>query len=676
MVYLLQMITFFRSDPAMPLSVRLRTLLKALLAALALWGVPALAEDRADADYHAALEQARAGQYDVALTRLQTLATSYPDRPRYFFDYVTVLVWAGHDASALALLPRIQTEADPVYLIEALGHAARNMKEFALATRLYNTVLRRDPERLASVAGLALAQAGAGKPMEALTIIETRRQQNARDPQLLDALQVVADAFLAQREPKRARDLYRQILQQRPDDFSASLGLFYALIDSEDHAAALVVIDQLAARQPETTVDPASGLSQTNPRWQRVQFVAAMARAYTDNLPEAQQRLEHLAAAAPTDAAPQETLGYVYLWRGWPRRALDSFDRALALKKDSRGARIGRVQALQELSSYSTANAELQVLQGDASNVTDLQRAQRRRDLHALRELRLTVARGFGSGSGSDTQQGSRSLDLDSYLFSTPYVDRWRAFLHGRLSSADLTEGYEQYRRVGAGVEYRASDLSFEAELDRDPGAANDTGAQLRLTCTPDDHWLYGLGLDSFSDDVPLRARFYGIHARSLDTRLDYRFSESRRSGARLGMLDFTDGNQRLYTSGYFLQRLVNEPAYKLDGTLNLYVSHNTRAAAPYFNPRNDLSLNLSLDNEWLLWRRYEQSFRHRVGVTVGSYRQQDFATVNTWDVRYEQQWNPDDKTELRYGVSRGRPVYDGRSEYNTRLYLSLGVRF
>jgi biofilm PGA synthesis protein PgaA len=113
-----------------------------------------------------------------------------------------------------------------------------------------------------------------------------------------------------------------------------------------------------------------------------------------------------------------------------------------------------------------------------------------------------------------------------------------------------------------------------------------------------------------------------------------------------------------------------------MDGLLGIYASRNTRDDAPYFNPASDLAADVTLDNEWLLYRRYEYSFSHRLALTAGTYHQEDFGSDPTWALQYEQRWAPHDQFDLAYGVTRARRIYDGDAEYQTTLYLNLDWRF
>jgi biofilm PGA synthesis protein PgaA len=84
----------------------------------------------------------------------------------------------------------------------------------------------------------------------------------------------------------------------------------------------------------------------------------------------------------------------------------------------------------------------------------------------------------------------------------------------------------------------------------------------------------------------------------------------------------------------------------------------------------------LTLINEQRLWRRYDRSFVHRLFLTLGNYRQQDFGSGEVAAIRYEQEWSLDNRLGLRYGAQRGFHPYDGVREYANFYNLSLNWRF
>jgi biofilm PGA synthesis protein PgaA len=290
-----------------------------------------------------------------------------------------------------------------------------------------------------------------------------------------------------------------------------------------------------------------------------------------------------------------------------------------------------------------------------------------------MRELWVQASATFSSGS----QFGSRDLDLDTRLYSVPQKLRYRVFGRDYLAQATFPEGKAAYHRFGAGLEYRARDLELSGELSDGFGRDAGVGLALRGLWMADDHWRFSGAYDSYSNEVPLRGRLNDdLDGWSLGANAEYRVHESRSFAAGLQYLEFSDGNQRTIENASAFQRLINRPRYKLDGRLGIYASQNTRNATSYYNPGSDLSLDASVINEWLLMRRYDRSFLHRLGLSLGMYEENGFSDKLVPGLFYEHEWRLYDRINLIYGVALNRPAYDGVYETHTRLYLNLHWRF
>lgn len=479
-----------------------------------------------------------------------------------------------------------------------------------------------------------------------------------------------ADACLYLEQPERARDLYTQALAQQPENFDAGIGLFYAYVEMEDHERAQAVIDELAAQTPVWIRyrDDA----QPNPQKIQAETAAALARAFADKPDDAYQRLHRLNVQAPYNADIRSELAYVSFWRGWPRRALSDFELALNADPGHLGAQTGHANALLNLYEFQRAAAEIQNLDEEhprSKSVVDLQRLW---EIHNMRELRVDVARGLNSG----VQEGTDDFTLNTYLYAGPQHYRYRPFVHGYLDRAKFPQGHVTYRRYGAGLEYRRRDIELTGELTTGAGEQDDLGIGARLNWMPGDYWRFDFAADSYSNDIPLRARLDGIDGWSAGLNTAYRFSESRRIDLRLQRIDFSDDNLRTGGAFTYMERLVSGPRYKLDGTLELSMSGNTRSDAPYFNPGRDAFHGVTLTNEWLTSRRYTRAFRQRLGFAIGSYHQDGFGAHGTWNARYEHDWEFGEQLNLLYGIERSRHIYDGDSELRLQMDLSLVWRF
>jgi biofilm PGA synthesis protein PgaA len=482
-----------------------------------------------------------------------------------------------------------------------------------------------------------------------------------------------ASAYLAQRQPEAARDIYLALLAQQPDHFQDRLGLFYSYMDIPDYDGALETAQQLKNMAHARPAKSAAARRTKQADQLSADIAVALAQAWTDNLAAAATQLTTLEAQAPYNARLHTELGYVYLWRGWPRRALNAFDLANNIDTEAVPARVGKVAAQRAVRQYQNSEQSLLSLERGYADDDGVRKQRRAWDIHNKRQLRIEAFAGDSNGQ----QFGSRNATLDGWLYSRPLDYRYRIYARGHIAYADFIEGPETYQRYGAGIEYRVPDWILTGELSTGYGDYTDTGARAVVTWLPDDHWTLSGGVDSYSNDVPLRGRLNeAIEGKSAQLDADYRFHESRALSAGAQFIDMSDGNERTSASGAFFQRLVTQPRYKLDSWLRLYGSKNTRQNASYFNPERDSSITVTLRNEWLVQRRYSSQFFHRLGFTLGQYKQKNFDSGAMWTVNYEHHWFRNDTFELLYGIARSRHPYDGVDEDENQVYLTLDWRF
>jgi biofilm PGA synthesis protein PgaA len=483
-----------------------------------------------------------------------------------------------------------------------------------------------------------------------------------------------ADAYLYLEQPEKARDLYLRALQPTSDNFNAQVQLFYAYSDGEQHREALEQIDGVVAATPRRIAAYSPLTIADNPDYASATATAAAARGYQDYLDVAQQRLEDLRRLAPYNMEVRDKLALIYGARGWPRRAEQEHLWILAVEPAYRDSRVGYANTLRELQDWAPAGREVAALEAAYPEDRQVQRAARQWRIQNMRELQIDA--GAGESSGGAGPLGTREHAFETRLYSQPIGQDWRAFLHQFEASATFTDGKGYRRRLGAGAEYRVRDLRLAAELSDSYDSDSDLGASLTGSWSLDDHWIFEGAVDSSSNDIPLQARLADVRGKSLRAGVTWRAHESRSFGASFQTLDFSDGNRRNILTGSAFQRFVTGPVWKLDGAAALYASSNSASNVNYFNPDEDFGLDLTLIGEQRLWRRYDRSLVHRLFLTLGTYRQQDFGSGEVGAIRYEQEWSLDDRLGLRYGAQRGFHPYDGVREYANFYNLSLNWRF
>jgi biofilm PGA synthesis protein PgaA len=494
---------------------------------------------------------------------------------------------------------------------------------------------------------------------EVIALHEALAAENAPIPDY--ALAAAADAYRQEGKPGTARRLYSELLTRNPGDFDTRLSLFYLDFDDGEYVSALKEIDRLAAEQR----DPSRKL--------QAESAAIKGRAWVGQLGEGERRLTPLVDRAPNNSSLHADLGYIYLWRGWPRLAKDEFQLSRAIDPEALDPQLGEAAAQWELFEFRQAAESRAALEARYPGNNQVARLQREEERFHLRELRVEVSGRWNSGAAV----GSRDLTLDVTLYSSPIATHYRLFDHAHYDSARFPEGTGLFRRLGAGLEYRARDVRIVGELTTGYRREAGVGLSLRADWMPDDFWMLGAHLDTQSNGVPLRGRLNEqIDGWGAGLNADYRFHESRSIGVGWERLGFSDGNRRTVWSAVVVQGFIHRPKYKLDGRLGFYGSNNSREEASYYNPKSDLSSEITLINEWLVFRRGPRSFIHRLGLMAGTYSESGFGSKGIWGIYYEHEWNLSDRLYLLYGIGRARPVYDGAAENSLRYYLTLDWRF
>lgn len=774
-----------------------------------------------------AIELARSGELDEALTILAELHQLFPEDRRIRQDYLVVLGWAERDAEAVVLAQDMDLSEAPDYVLEALGKSLRNTQHFEAAVALYALALQRSPDHFPFQAGSAYALAEARRFAEARTRVALLLQKYPEDSEVLQiaayveksagdrlaalayhqrtlalapehigarrerillldelgathlalsyaeadahllsreewlllqtnlaahrvrwsalpppspqarfaeadrtleqiganlaaldpadpvaqpfylqgridrivalrnrvfmpqavaqyeqlkadevvipayALKAAGDAYLYLQQPERARELYLQALQDMPGDFETRLALFYAHVEAEDFPAAYALVDELRAEQP--LWQHPGGVRQPAPNRERLdaETAAALARVFGAEYAEAQARFEKMVAHAPRNPDLIRELANVYSVRGWPRRAQATYAKGLSMAPDHLGLQAGHAGTRLDLSEFAEAEREIADLYALYPENRQVQHLQQFWRIHQMRELQVSAAYADSSGAEPD----GRELRLGSTLYSSPFLTHYRAFVSGFWSRADFPEGQGIYQRYGGGAQYRGRALESRVEVSANHSDGGDLGLAWRGTWYRDDHWSFPFALEWFSSETPLRALRNGVDADALRLGADYRVSELRRLGIGGHYLDFSDGNRRLRAQAYLRQRLVTRPHYKLDAILDLGTSVNSRSDVAYFSPEQDASLEATLDNDWLLYRRYSRAFSHRLALSAGLYQQKSFGVDPIGGLAYEHNWQADYRFNLIYGAALRYRVWDGQGETGTEYYLRLGWR-
>lgn len=628
-----------------------------------------------------------AQEYTEALHAYQRLTELAPKEREGWRGYIQSLRMLGafHQAGALAAAHADALSAEEAAALQAdtaavlIRWGAADEDKAALRY-LHTDMALREEERLLGqpLPGMTdrlrydrlVALANRRQSAEAAALYETLLREEKTIPDYARA--AAAASYLELKQPEQARDLYRALVAEAPQNASYRWGLFHALVDCEDHVAAQETIDRLAEEAPLWIHAYSPLMMRENPAYLETRQSAAMARAYADQLEEAQQRLETLLARAPGNTATRASLSNVARWRGWPRRAMDESDLALGSEPEFKEARLSAQAAALARQDWQRAQTETQWLTTNYPEDRSAQDAAAMNALHDMRELAVDSTWDAGGEVG-------HSFTVHSKLYSAPLnfgqPRAWRAFASLARMNATFEGGNGFRQWLGTGLDYAWRDWSAQVEL-REGIKPNRLGLAGALSYAADDQWTFSAAAETDTTDLPGKGLNQNLTAQKYTASATWRRDEARQISATATRQEFNDDNRRNELSAVWRERWVNQPRFKLYTDAALSQSDNSLANAPYFNPSSATGAGVDVIAEWLGSRRFERSLWHRVVVGAGSYAQEGFGTLPTSSVKYEQDWALDRATFFTWGIGLKRHPYDGKKETARYLDLRLNWRF
>jgi len=160
-------------------------------------------------------------------------------------------------------------------------------------------------------------------------------------------LEEVAWAYLYLDQSYKALTLCDEVLKTQPHSFNGRMVKFYTLQELREWNMARQVLDEL-----DQEIPPFIGEDKNRrPNWTKLDI--ALARGwffiYEDRLREAERYFEDLHEKAPAHTALRNGLAHVYLFRGWPRKALKEFTIIETLESEFFKTQTGKIMGLNEL---------------------------------------------------------------------------------------------------------------------------------------------------------------------------------------------------------------------------------------------------------------------------------------------------------------------------------------
>lgn len=508
---------------------------------------------------------------------------------------------------------------------------------------------------------------------EAVEQYESLLAQNASIPAYVRA--AAADAYLEQRQPERARDLYLSALNDPvgskvPEAFDWQIALMYAYGEAEQHREAEELADRLLASMPAFMHKGTLAVEAPNEEYSRAALMAALVRLYADRMDVAEQRLTELRMLAPFNHDIRSAWALLQLVRDHPRAALEEYALLQADYPESVEAGLGHAESLLTINRLDDAKTVFSQVEKKYPDRMAVQVFKRELESHDAFHLQVDTVVGKGAeNAGAETV-------FDAILYSPPLTNSlgtpFRAYARVSRAEGDADDESISRTRTGVGIDYRFNGVLAALEVNHASGEASRNGVGANLSVGWSDQWRSYVELDTNVNDLAAAAYRDGVTGRSLTVGTTWTKNESRTIGGELAQTRFSDDNRRDAARLWWNERWISGPVFKLGTTAAFSASRNNLDGANYFNPERDREATLTVTGEWLGWRHYEKAFRQRLSLTAGHYSQKGYSGGEVGDLRYEHEWRVDPALYLSYGIGHSLHPYDGEREHRNYAFLSL----
>lgn len=477
-----------------------------------------------------------------------------------------------------------------------------------------------------------------------------------------------ADAKLYLRKPEEALKIYRDALAGGwdPQQGNTRMAIYYTDIELGRYKAAEEILDALDKELPEQIVE--RGELRDNLRKEEVALSRGWSLAYQDRLAEANRYAEDLLSRAPYNSGIRSLLAQIYLWRGWPRRALEEFSIVRNIDPKDIVGQIGYSYALNENDQGEAARRLAKELLAKYPRNLHVQRLNRYFEIADMRTVTLNAAYTAEDPGVSGVEWSTR--------YEQPLLPFRKLFAEYVWRSLKEDEFEDNTRRGMVGLDWRLNhDWWYLGSVSVDENGSN-FGYASQLTYNPNDYLSLSALYDSYSLNVPLRARVTGVDATEGGFAARFRPNENFESELRGSLFKFSDGNEYRAFNLRLDQAVTTAAYWKTRLALEGYAGHYSETEVDYYSPASVYSLYLVPMVEHTWFRRYERAMVDRLYLAPGKQWQNKFGSKDVWYARYEQDWRFSDTLGFLVGTIFSRRYYDAEATDAWNIYLTLKNNF
>ena len=539
--------------------------------------------------------------------------------------------------------------------------------EDLLTTRNFAVLNQLDLSRIQSLDfDLIVAYDQGNRYKDAIELYQSLDHEHVEFPMYVRL--AIANSLAKNHQYADAARFYVDYLKHDPDNFNAKMGYFYALIDQDKFDDADILIKgmsddlraQLLSAQKRAYVpgENRDFVRTLRERYTNTQIAAASALSYRDQLDAANLGIDRILNEAPASTDALVTKGNIELWMGNPRQALEYFQIARGASPENVDARVGRANASFDMHDYKAFNEQVGNL---LSEYPDLQRVK---DLETKRVIYQSplLTGDFALANGKSSARDLNSATADVRVYSNPIDDNYRVYARfrglysGPAVQSDVSAGAIGLKYAGPGHE-----IALEG---------GDRGyAKLEGTKFLNDSWSGSLSFER-NGFYLFPGALYPIYTGNVaGGAINWKNNDTQKAVVGYQYWRLSNNNQTQMFAN-FVQRLLTDYNYRLEGSLWIGNQQNSNPNVGYFAPWNQTEYSGTASFEFLQWRDQESkkySFWHKIWGTYGVVTQQGFATLAMNSVGYGQNFTLGDQQRLAWGVGRTYFPFDGaQSSYLT----------
>jgi biofilm PGA synthesis protein PgaA len=542
-------------------------------------------------------------------------------------------------------------------LLEALKGrmAVERLKwdEYDLGLFLLENILKADPQNFGARCDYIVALRKKNRMKEILEQYKILEKSGRPIPYWV--LETVADAHLYLRHPREAVKFYRAALDKNPPNpYNSYMGLFYTYTELrqwDDADQMWVKIDDLIKRRKLNELELHEALVAWG--WYLI---------FQDKLEQAQKYFSDLVKKAGLNVGFRSGLAHTYYWRGWPRRALEEFRIAQNMDPKDRQTLIGLAQTLDALNyKYEARALAADLMRKYPTNVhvNDMDQDLKVEDMHEV-SGDMRYIQELDGGKASEfwiTGRGTGTVN--------PYFKIFGEIIRLRTRQKVETEADRfSYDRLAFGFKWKVFHvLELTQSVGFDYLTGRDCGSYTKLDWRPLDKVKMAAGFDSFSLDIPIRARVAGVKAKKAFYDFDYLESDLRTYGFSVGSNWFTDGNTNPYFSIRYDQNVYNDPDFKI--RLGGEFAYDRYSKGPndvnYFSPNHEYEFLVKPAFQFIHYHMYSRKWRSIIYTRFGLYKECNFDVYPVAGITYEQEIRWSKTFSFTWNVAYDEKVYDGK---------------